>query len=374
MSIARGILKGFIGQGIDTKIAEDQRLAKFTDTVGSILLTEKIPEFVDQENLYRQRYDTLYADKGVNIAKYGMASGMLKTNEGYNKLLKLDQEGIDKINNINLDTFNYDDGYATRISNFRSKNKTANDMIKNQFGKNVLDFMLPEAPKVTEGTKIFDASQLPTFSSITLDDVNNYDSGNSRHSAEETKAIRAFDRLFYDRRLNTYNFSERDETDPAGPILKSLIDDFNIAKAQGYDGDRFSYLQDKFVSDRLAKKGITNYPTVYDTKPVKQEEQKSNVSTQNNIVTQTENLFKSGAEIKEKTSAKKINPMSIRVTDEGVVGSPMQIVQTLRNTIAQINKSKVESDEGKQQKISAATEFAKNKLKQLGFDPLDFLN
>jgi hypothetical protein len=66
--------------------------------------------------------------------------------------------------------------------------------------------------------------------------------------------------------------------------------------------------------------------------------------------------------------------MSIRVTDEGVVGSPMQIVQTLRNTIAQINKSKVESDEGKQQKISAATEFAKNKLKQLGFDPLDFLN
>ena len=66
--------------------------------------------------------------------------------------------------------------------------------------------------------------------------------------------------------------------------------------------------------------------------------------------------------------------MSIRVTDEGVVGSPMQIVQTLRNTIAQINQSKVESDEGKQQKISAATEFAKNKLKQLGFDPLDFLN
>ena len=96
--------------------------------------------------------------------------------------------------------------------------------------------------------------------------------------------------------------------------------------------------------------------------------------TGQSTIPQTENLFKSEAEIKEKTTAKKINPKSIRVTDEGVVGSPIQIVDTLRNTIAAINSSTTESDEGKQQKISNATEFAKNKLKQLGFDPNDFLN
>ena len=30
-------------------------------------------------------------------------------------------------------------------------------------------------------------------------------------------------------------------------ILKSLLDDYEMAKAQDYDGDRFSFIQDKFV-------------------------------------------------------------------------------------------------------------------------------
>ena len=33
MSIARGILKGFIAQGVDNKIAEDKRLANITDKI-----------------------------------------------------------------------------------------------------------------------------------------------------------------------------------------------------------------------------------------------------------------------------------------------------------------------------------------------------
>jgi hypothetical protein len=221
----------------------------------------------------------------------------------------------------------------------------------------------------TMGASTFDASQLKPLTDISIGG-NNYDSGNARHSAEETKAIRAFDRLFFDNRTNSYNFNERAEDDPVAPILKSLLDDYEMAKAQDYDGDRFSFIQDKFVSDRLSKKGIQNYPTVFDTKPVEEKPKE----IEQPAIPQTENLFKSEAEIKEKTTAKKINPKSIRVTDEGVVGSPIQIVDTLRNTIAAINSSTTESNEGKQQKISNATEFAKNKLKQLGFDPNDFLN
>ena len=55
MSIARGILKGFIGQAVDTKIAEDQRLAEFNDKVATMYLNNKLPDFLENEENINNR-------------------------------------------------------------------------------------------------------------------------------------------------------------------------------------------------------------------------------------------------------------------------------------------------------------------------------
>ena len=374
MSFARGFIKGFIGQSLDKKAAADEALADLNSAVAERYLTEIQPNFIKNEKNIESRYNSISKNISEPVALYAMAQGFTNTDYDTNRLLQLEGPDLDQLKNyastIDFGNYNFELAKNTRALKYNEKYSGVTNQIKTMAGGSgpaVTGLLIPYDE--TMGTSTFDASQLKPLTDISIGG-NNYDAGNARHSAEESKAIRAFDRLFFDNRTNSYNFNERAEDDPVAPILKSLLDDYEMAKAQDYDGDRFSFIQDKFVSDRLSKKGIQNYPTVFDTKPVEEKPKE----IEQPAIPQTENLFKSEAEIKEKTTAKKINPKSIRVTDEGVVGSPIQIVDTLRNTIAAINSSTTESDEGKQQKISNATEFAKNKLRQLGFDPDDFLN
>ena len=374
MSFARGFIKGFIGQSLDKKAAADAALADLNTRIAERYLTEIQPNFIKNEKNIESRYNSISKNISEPVALYAMAQGFTNTDYDTNRLLQLEGPDLDQLKNyastIDFGNYNFEQAKNTRALNYNEKWAGVTNQIKTMpggSGASVTGLLIPYDE--TMGASTFDASQLKPLTDISIGG-NNYDPGNARHSAEENKAIKAFDRLFFDGQMNRYNLTERAEGDPAGPILKSLLDDYEMAKAQDYDGDRFSFIQDKFVSDRLSKKGIQNYPTVFDTKPVEEKPKE----IEQPVIPQTENLFKSEAEIKEKTTAKKINPKSIRVTDEGVVGSPIQIVDTLRNTIAAINSSTTESNEGKQQKISNATEFAKNKLKQLGFDPNDFLN
>ena len=374
MSFARGFIKGFIGQSLDKKAAADKLLGDLNTKVADRYLTEIQPNFIKNEKNIESRYNSISKNISEPVALYAMAQGFTNTDYDTNRLLQLEGPDLDQLKNyastIDFGNYNFELAKNTRALNYNEKYSGVTNKIKTMAGGSgpgVSGVLIPYDE--TMGVSTFDASKLKPLTDISIGG-NNYDSGNTRHSAEENKATEAFDRLFFDNQMNRYNLEERAEGDPAAPILKSLLDDYEMAQAQGYEGDRFSFIQDKFVSDRLSKKGIQNYPTVFDIKPVEEKPKETGQST----IPQTENLFKSEAEIKEKTTAKKINPKSIRVTDEGVVGSPIQIVDTLRNTIAAINSSTTESDEGKQQKISNATEFAKNKLKQLGFDPNDFLN
>ena len=374
MSFSKGFIRGFIGQSLDKKAAADKLLGDLNTKVADRYLTEIQPNFIKNEKNIESRYNSISKNISEPVALYAMAQGFTNTDYDTNRLLQLEGPDLDQLKNyastIDFGNYNFELAKNTRALNYNEKYSGVTNQIKTMpggSGASVTGLLIPYDE--TMGASTFDASQLKPLTDISIGG-NNYDAGNARHSAEESKAIRAFDRLFFDNRTNSYNFNERAEDDPVAPILKSLLDDYEMAKAQDYDGDRFSFIQDKFVSDRLSKKGIQNYPTVFDTKPVEEKPKE----IEQPAIPQTENLFKSEAEIKEKTTAKKINPKSIRVTDEGVVGSPIQIVDTLRNTIAAINSSTTESNEGKQQKISNATEFAKNKLRQLGFDPDDFLN
>ena len=170
MSIARGILKGFIGQAVDTKVAEDKRLADLTDKISETYLNTTLPNFLEKENILKSRYDTVKA-KDETLAKFGLAKGLYNTKAGYETLLNADKPFIDKLKsaNINFGDYDYSSGAITRSMNFNERNKKTQDsLINNQFGKNTVDFMI-KAP-VPEGAQpsTFDTSTVPSMSELGL--------------------------------------------------------------------------------------------------------------------------------------------------------------------------------------------------------------
>ena len=170
MSIARGILKGFIGQAVDTKVAEDKRLADLTDRISETYLNTTLPNFLEKENEIKNRFNTIKA-KDETLAKFGLAKGLYETKAGYETLLKADQSFIDKLKsaNINFGDYDYSSGAITRSMNFNERNKKTQDsLINNQFGKNTVDFMI-KAP-VPEGAQpsTFDTSTVPSMAELGL--------------------------------------------------------------------------------------------------------------------------------------------------------------------------------------------------------------
>ena len=170
MSFARGFIKGFVGQAIDTKVAEDKRLADLTDRISETYLNTTLPNFLEKENILKNRYDAVAA-KDETLAKFGLAKNLYETKSGYETLLNADQSFIDKIKsaNINFNDYDYSSNAITRSMNFNEKNKlTQDNLIKNQFGKNTVDFMI-KAP-VPEGVQpsTFDTSTVPSMSELGL--------------------------------------------------------------------------------------------------------------------------------------------------------------------------------------------------------------
>jgi hypothetical protein len=170
MSFARGFIKGFVGQAIDTKVAEDKRLADLTDRISETYLNTTLPNFLEKENILKNRYDAVAA-KDETLAKFGLAKNLYETKAGYETLLNADQSFIDKIKsaNINFNDYDYSSNAITRSMNFNEKNKlTQDNLIKNQFGKNTVDFMI-KAP-VPEGAQAstFDTSTVPSMSELGL--------------------------------------------------------------------------------------------------------------------------------------------------------------------------------------------------------------
>ena len=123
MSIARGLIRGFVGQAVDTKIAEDKRLANLTDKISETYLNVTLPNFLEKENELKDRFNTIKA-KDETLAKFGLAKNLYNTDDGYKILQDADQSFIDTIKNanINFNDYDYSSNAITRSMNFNEKN------------------------------------------------------------------------------------------------------------------------------------------------------------------------------------------------------------------------------------------------------------
>ena len=92
MSIARGLIRGFVGQAVDTKIAEDQRLAEFNDKVATMYLNNKLPDFLENEENINNRTKLIENEYGKPAALFASAKGATLTAAGTERILNLKDE------------------------------------------------------------------------------------------------------------------------------------------------------------------------------------------------------------------------------------------------------------------------------------------
>ena len=260
MSIARGILKGFISQGIDTKIAEDKRLANLTDKISETYLNVTLPNFLEKENALKDRFNNIKA-KDETLAKFGLAKNLYATKEGYETLLNADQSFIDKIKsaNINFDNYDYSSGAITRSMNFNEKNKRTQDSLINQqggIGKSTAGFMV-KAP-VPEGAQVstFDTSTVPSMSELGLLESTGVDSDFTQKSEFRIRQNNAVERA-----IQVSGLDSKISKDDFGNISVTAIDEADQGKLDFITSETTKRYSQNF--ERLDSANIGNESTAY---------------------------------------------------------------------------------------------------------------
>tara|TARA_A100000171_G_scaffold48400_1_gene55796 strand:- start:38 stop:1075 length:1038 start_codon:yes stop_codon:yes gene_type:complete len=181
MGFARGFIKGFVSQAIDTKVAEDQRLAEFNEKIANLYIDEKRPAFMENEKMLKERF-TLLNQKDPSLAKYAVSKpDLLSSDIGFEALMKADQEYIDRVKQLNLSGINFETGAKERTMNFNEKWKpTTDNLIKNQFGKNTIDLTVPIPGGNMQPTESVDFTTIPTVPGL-------FDTGDGSGFAEKSQ-------------------------------------------------------------------------------------------------------------------------------------------------------------------------------------------
>ena len=391
MGFARGFIKGFIGQAIDTKVAEDERLAKFNEKIADLYLQEKRPAFVKNEENINRRNTLIKNEFGNNAMLFASAKGHNLTDAGTERLLNLKgQERIDfekGIAEIDFSNYNYENNSINRALNFNEKNKFAIDTLtegRGKVAKNTAKFLV-QVPTGELKPSTFDTSTLPSMSELVgTTNVNNFDIMNRAHATEANRFAGDFDTYFYNRTMGTYNITQVDEKNPTYPLITSLLSDYDDAEARGYTGGKLQYARDKFINEKLSQVGIQNFPRPgYDNLPEAKTTAKTIDTSTLGANEQTKNLLTKSKAKKfdpEKSPGKKFDPdkspgkrydpeksPGIRITDESGA-----IMNEARQAISSISRSSTLSDEEKEEAIANVRAAAKEEIKKIGLDPDNF--
>ena len=391
MSIARGVIRGFVAQGLDNKAAADERLGKFTDRISVDYLNNKLPTFLKNENQIEQRFNLIAKNMGKNAALYASAQDLTLTDAGMNMILGLKDEKrssfLDAVNKIDFMNYDRNINAQTRTADFNERHLATTDYLKKIPGglpNSVTDLMIPKASGDMAQSQ-FDTSTLQPLDTMIGSTAGNvYNIMNARHATEANRAAGDFDTYFYNRAYGNYNIKGLDKDDPVYPIIRDLLSDYDDAVKRGYTGGELKYARDKFINQELSNKGITNYPrSGYDDLPEAKTVAKEITPDVSGANQQTENLITKRKTKKfdpekspgkrydpEKSPGKRYDPEKspgIRITDESGA-----IMNEARQAISSISRSTTLSDEQKEEAIANVRAAAKEEIKKIGLDPDNF--
>jgi len=157
MSIARGILSGFLKEGLEQKAARDEMYADMVKETGA--------EFRKTAQLFRQdekniedRFNLVQGEHGTNAALYASYNKMLDTDVGTKMVI----DGLNKnpelkkqIEEFDFQGYNYNTDKSARIMNFKDQQKDVIDLItKNQGSGPVAELYFKDMKAMDTGTQV----------------------------------------------------------------------------------------------------------------------------------------------------------------------------------------------------------------------------
>ena len=151
MSIARGILKGFLKQGLESKAKSDELYADMVKDVG-IDFKKTSQLFQQEEKDTQKRFNLIAKAKGNHAALYASYNTLTTSDDGANLILNADETNpgfLDSIKDFDFQGYNYNTAKSSRLKDFKTQNKDAIDVLsKHQIGSNVGKMYLdPIKPK-----------------------------------------------------------------------------------------------------------------------------------------------------------------------------------------------------------------------------------
>ena len=169
MSIARGVLSGFLKEGLDQKAARDEFYADLAVQAG-IDVRENTNLFKKEETNIEKRFNLVRGEHGPNAALYASYNKMLDTDLGAKMVidgLNKNPELKNKINEFDFQGYDFNTDKSQRFMDFNQQQKKVFENLgNNQFPVPVAELTFKDMKSMDTGTQVTRPElQLPSLSS-----------------------------------------------------------------------------------------------------------------------------------------------------------------------------------------------------------------
>lgn len=223
MSIARGLVSGFLKEGLEQKAARDEMYADMVMEAGQEF-RKTAQLFRQDENNIEKRFNLVSAAHGPNAALYASYNKLLDTDAGAN--LVIDQLGKNpdlkkKIEEFDFQGYNFNTAKTQRFMNFKDQQKDTIDLIsKNQGSKPVAELFFKDMQSMDTGTQVTRPElQLPALSDTpkSFNDFTALPINEKRQLRSDARS--EFDALARDKNTKRFkdSFAEGYDPDKHGP-------------------------------------------------------------------------------------------------------------------------------------------------------------
>jgi len=257
MSIARGVLKGFLKQSLESKAKSDELYADMVKETG-IEFKKTSQLFQQEEKDAKQRFKSIEAAHGLPAALYASYHGFTTSNFSANSVIKqLDEkpEFKETLKDFDFQGYGYSTAKSSRLMNFKTQNKDAIDLLsKHQVGPNVGEMYLKPIKSKEEVVRPgLDLPKLSEFKEGT---------GIRDYSAKtDLQLLRILTSNFKDNIIDP-NLGGVENITENNPYL---LEGYQDAKDLGYAGSNIDYAREKYIKVNMAKPSINiNYTADYE--------------------------------------------------------------------------------------------------------------
>lgn len=247
MSIARGILSGFLKEGLEQKAARDEMYADMVKEAGQEFRKTSQLFRKDEENI-EKRFNLISAAHGPNAALYASYNGLTTSDAGTNLVidtLNRDPNKKKEIEEFDFQGYDFNTAKTQRIMDFKDQQKDVINLItKNQGSGPVAELFFKDMKAMDTGTQVTRPElQLPALSTQQKD----MSKFSSYSFDDQIKAEREARQLFF------------------GTERRPTSNSFKRSYTQGYDAKNPAHGPSKemygfrkfFENEFLRNKGIT---------------------------------------------------------------------------------------------------------------------